>query len=172
VTKSESIAKALNVTSYPAIRVIPAGHSSATSEAVHFNGKVSFFSIDLFLMDYAKPAASSEETQGSKTSKGGDAPKDAKDKAKAEKASDAQGATKRQPKAADTAKEPKPKADAAKEPKPKADAAKEPKPKAADKEQKPARGKADAKQRNKEPEPPVYGGSPKKESKERRGGEL
>ena len=60
VTKAEKgIAKTLNVTAYPALRVLPAGSSAGSSEAVHFTGKVSLFSIDLFLMDYAKPAASS-----------------------------------------------------------------------------------------------------------------
>ena len=80
VSKSDKgIAKILNVTSYPALRVLPAGSSSQTSEAVHFTGKVSLFAIDLFLMDHAKPAASGDsadapkqQTQGGKTAKGKD----------------------------------------------------------------------------------------------------
>ena len=54
------------MTSYPALRVLAAGSSSSSAEAVHFKGKVSFFAIDLFLMDYAKPAASSDQPQASK----------------------------------------------------------------------------------------------------------
>ena len=80
VSKSDKgIAKILNVTSYPALRVLPAGSSSQTSEAVHFTGKVSLFAIDLFLMDHAKPAASGDsadapkqQTQGGKAAKGKD----------------------------------------------------------------------------------------------------
>ena len=132
MTKSEkNIAKALNVTSYPALRVLPAGGSSLTSEVVHFTGKVSFFAIDLFLMDYAKPASSSKQQQGSKTAKGKDAPEDSKNTPSGQ--TDSSRPTK---------------------------------------DAKSAPGKADTKRRSKEPEPPVYGDSAKKEPRERRGGEL
>jgi hypothetical protein len=102
VSKSDkTLAKMLNVTAFPALRVLPAGSSSKSTEAVHYTGKVSLFAIDLFLMDFAKPAASGDsadapkqQAQGGKTAKGKDAPKDKakeekaapKDKAKEEKA--------------------------------------------------------------------------------------
>ena len=147
MTKSEkNIAKALNVTSYPALRVLPAGGSSLTSEAVHFTGKVSFFAIDLFLMDYAKPASSSKQQQGGKTAKGKDAPEDSKNKFKTEKASKV-----KTEKASDAKSAPSGQTDSSRP----------------TKDAKSAPGKADTKRRSKEPEPPVYG-----EPRERRGGEL
>lgn len=152
MTKSEkNIAKALNVTSYPALRVLPAGGSSLTSEVVHFTGKVSFFAIDLFLMDYAKPASSSKQQQGGKTAKGKDAPEDSKNKFKTEKASKV-----KTEKASDAKSAPSGQTDSSRP----------------TKDAKSAPGKADTKRRSKEPEPPVYGDSAKKEPRERRGGEL
>jgi hypothetical protein len=129
------IARALNVTSYPALRVLPAGNSSQTSEAVHYKGKISFFAIDLFLMDFAKPAASGKSKEG--------------DSAEAKVDTKEQGATPggKQAEAPKNQKAPSGKASAG------------------GKEQKAAKSAP--------PEPPVYGGdSPKKNSRDKRGGEL
>jgi hypothetical protein len=84
VSKSEKkLASLLNVSSYPALRVIPAGSTSQNSEVAHFTGKVSLFAVDLFLMDFARPTASegaaaapSEQARNGKTSKS----RDVKDK--------------------------------------------------------------------------------------------
>jgi hypothetical protein len=150
VSKAEkAIAKTLNVTAYPALRVLPAGSSAGSSEAVHFTGKVSLFSIDLFLMDYAKPAASSAPKEAAK---GKAAAGEAKSKTKDEKSSNAKGASKEQEKAANA--------------------------KGASKEQgkqakPPSSGKSSTKEtKTASAEPPVYGDPPKKNSRERRGGEL
>jgi hypothetical protein len=163
VGKAEKeIARALNVTSYPALRVLPAGGSSETSEAVHFKGKISFFAIDLFLIDYAKPAASNAGAAGApkekfqdKTDKSKDDPKKSKGKPKEGAAADAKGGAKQQTPPAGGKQ-----ADAPKNQKAASG-------KASDKgkEQKTAKGGA--------AEPPVYGGdSAKKNSNDRRGSEL
>jgi hypothetical protein len=158
----KSIARALNVTSYPALRVLPAGNSSQTSEAVHYKGKISFFAIDLFLLDYAKPAASGgaadapkEKAKDSKTEKSKAESKKSKGKAKEGGTADAkvdakeQGATAggKQAEAPKNQKAPSGKASAG------------------GKEQKTTKSAA--------PEPPVYGGdSSKKNSRDKRGSEL
>jgi hypothetical protein len=169
VSKSEkAIAKALNVTSYPALRVLAAGSSSSSAEAVHFKGKVSFFAIDLFLMDYAKPAATSDQGQGSKAAKG----KDAQNKAKADKASDGNQNKAKADKASD-GNQNKAKADKASGSKGAGKGETKAKEKQGDAANgaKSPRGKEDAKQSAQEPELPVYD-SAKKGSRGRRGGEL
>ena len=165
------IARALNVTSYPALRVLPAGNSSQTPEAVHYKGKISFFAIDLFLMDFAKPAASGgaddatkekvqgsktkEKVQDSKTDKSKTEPKKSKGKSKEGDSAEAKGGTKEQGATADGKQAEAPKNQKA--PSGKASAG--------GKEQKTAKSAP--------PEPPVYGGdSPKKNSRDKRGGEL
>ena len=150
VTKAEKgIAKTLNVTAYPALRVLPAGSSASSSEAVHFTGKVSLFSIDLFLMDYAKPAASGAPKEATK---GKAAAGDAKSKTKDEKAANAKGASKEQEKSSNAKGSSKEQGNQARPP---------------------PSGKSSSKEPRAAPaEPPVYGDSPKKNSRERRGGEL
>ncbi len=163
VGKAEKdIARLLNVTSYPALRVLPAGSSSETSEAAHFKGKISFFAIDLFLIDYAKPAApnagaagASKEKFQDKADKSKDDPKKSKGKPKESTAADAKGGAKQQAPPASGKQ-----ADA-----PKNQKAASGKASVKGKEQKTAKGAS--------AEPPVYGGdSAKKNSNDRRGSEL
>ena len=174
------IARALNVTSYPALRVLPAGNSSQTSEAVHYKGKISFFAIDLFLMDFAKPAASGgaddapkEKVQGSKTKE------KAQDSKTKEKAQDSKtDKSKAEPKKSKGKSKEGDSAEAKGDAKeqgatPGGKQAEAPKNQKAPSGKASAGGKEQKAAKSAPPEPPVYGGdSPKKNSRDKRGGEL
>jgi hypothetical protein len=178
----KSIARALNVTSYPALRVLPAGNSSQTSEAVHYKGKISFFAIDLFLLDYAKPAASGgaadapkEKAQDSKTDKSkAESNKTDKSKAESNKTDKIKAESKKSTgktkeggtaDAKGDAKEQGASAGGKQAEAPKSQKAPSGKASAGGKQQKAAKSAP--------PEPPVYGGdSSKKNARDQRKGEL
>jgi hypothetical protein len=184
----KSIARALNVTSYPALRVLPAGNSSQTSEAVHYKGKISFFAIDLFLLDYAKPSASDapkEKAQDSKRDKSkAESNKADKSKAESNKADKSKAESNKTDKINAESKKSTGKTKEGGTADAKGDAKEQGasaggKQAEAPKNQKAPSGKASAGSKQQKaaksapPEPPVYGGdSSQKNAREQRKGEL